>query len=109
VLASPTSVYTHACFIVFRDQLYKHLETVTPGDFDGYANKLIAAGSQLETLKYADALFEILLAGGLLQPGGTYIEDNAPRSPFTILDAPEPVEISEMKNYAEVFNKLIRR
>ncbi|KIM29837.1 hypothetical protein M408DRAFT_328637 [Serendipita vermifera MAFF 305830] len=94
---------------VFRDQLYKHLETVTPGDFDSYATKLIAAGSQLETLKYSDALFEILLAGGLLQPGGTYLDDNAPRSPFSIINAAEPVEIAEMKKYAEVFNKLLRR
>lgn len=94
---------------VFRDQLYKHLETVTPGDFDSYANKLIVAGSQLETLKYSDALFEILLAGGLLQPGGTYIDDNAPRSSFSIVNAAEPVDIAEMKKYAEVFNKLLRR
>ncbi|PVG01282.1 ARM repeat-containing protein [Serendipita vermifera] len=94
---------------VFRDQLYKHLETVTPGDFDSYATKLIAAGSQLELLKYSDALFETLLAGGLLQPGGTYLEDGAPRSPFTVLNAGEPVEIGEIKKYAEVFNKLLRR
>ncbi|CCA73080.1 hypothetical protein PIIN_07034 [Serendipita indica DSM 11827] len=94
---------------IFRDQLYKHLETVSPDDFEGYANKLNLAGSQLEFLKYSDALFEILLVGGLLQPGGTYVEDNAPRSPFTILNAPEPVETAEIKKYAEVFNKLLRR
>ena len=96
-------------FPVFRDQLYKHLETVTQDDFDAYATKLTVAGSQLEFLKYSDALFEILLVGGLLQPGGTYLEDNAPRSPFTILNAAEPVDTAEMKKYAEVFNKLLRR
>ncbi|TDL22566.1 ARM repeat-containing protein [Rickenella mellea] len=94
---------------IFRDQLYKHLEPVTDGDFDGYANALIQAGSTLEYLKYADALFEILLVGGLLQPGGTYLPDGAPFSPFSILKAKEPAEVDDMKKYVDVLNKLIRR
>ena len=60
---------------VFRDQVLKHLENVPPTDFDAIANKLVQAGSTLELLKYADALFEILIVGGLLQPGGQYIDD----------------------------------
>jgi hypothetical protein len=94
---------------VFRDQLYKHLETVPEGDFDSFSTKLIQAGSQLEFLKYADALFEIILVGGLIQPGGSYIDDGAAVSPFTIFNAKEPVEIDEIKKYIEVLNKLIRR
>ncbi|KAG8890380.1 hypothetical protein FRB98_008955 [Tulasnella sp. 332] len=94
---------------VFRDQLYKHLETVPEGDFDAYSNKLIAAGATLEYLKYAEALFNILLVGGLLQPGGTYVEDGAPPSPFSVNNAAEPPKIEELKKYVEVFNKLIRR
>ncbi|KAF8322110.1 ARM repeat-containing protein [Clavulina sp. PMI_390] len=94
---------------VFRDQVYKYLETVTPGDFDGYTAKLITAGSTLEFSKYADALFEILLVGGLLQPGGTYIDDGAPVSPFSIFNAAEPPQIAEIKQYVDVFDKLIRR
>ncbi|KAF7793853.1 hypothetical protein EIP86_004974 [Pleurotus ostreatoroseus] len=94
---------------IFRDQLYKHIETVTPGDFDGYVNKLVQAGSTLEFLKYADALFEILLVGGLLQPGGSYVEDGAPPSPFSIFNAKEPVEVADVKKYVDVLNKLVRR
>lgn len=94
---------------VFRDQLYKHLETVQPGDFDGYTNKLVQAGSTLEFLKYADALFEIVLAGGLLQPGGSYLDDGAPVSSFSIVNAKDPVDVSEIKKYVDVLNKLIRR
>lgn len=94
---------------VFRDQLYKHLETVPAGDFESFTNKLVQAGSTLEYLKYADALFEILLVGGLLQPGGSYIDDGAPMSPFSIFNAKEPVEVAEVKKYVEVLNKLIRR
>lgn len=94
---------------VFRDQLYKHLETVPEGDFDSFATKLVQAGSTLELLKYADALFEIILVGGLLQPGGSFVDDGAPISPFSIYHAKEPVEVDDIKKYVEVINKLIRR
>ncbi|KAJ3825094.1 hypothetical protein EV361DRAFT_799365 [Lentinula raphanica] len=93
---------------VFKDQLYKHLETVPEGDFDSFSSKLISAGSTLEFLKYADPLFEIILVGGLLQPGGSYI-DNVPTSPFTIFNAKDPANVEEIKKYIEVLNKLIRR
>ncbi|KJA19929.1 hypothetical protein HYPSUDRAFT_204181 [Hypholoma sublateritium FD-334 SS-4] len=94
---------------VFRDQLYKHLETVPAGDFDAFATKFVQAGSTLEFLKYADALFEIILVGGLLQPGGSYVDDGAPVSPFTIFNAKEPAEMDDIKQYIEVINKLTRR
>ncbi|KAF8906547.1 hypothetical protein CPB84DRAFT_1813797 [Gymnopilus junonius] len=94
---------------VFRDQLYKHLETVTPGDFDSIATKLVQAGSTLEFLKYAEPLFEIIFVGGLLQPGGSYIDDGALPSPFSFFNAKEPVEVEDIKKYVEVINKLTRR
>jgi hypothetical protein len=94
---------------VFRDQLYKHLETVPENDFDSFATKLVQAGSTLEFLKYADPLFEILLVGGLIQPGGSYVDDGAPVSPFTIFNAKEPADVDDIKKYIEVLNKLIRR
>ncbi|KZT72207.1 eukaryotic translation initiation factor 5C [Daedalea quercina L-15889] len=94
---------------IFRDQLYKHLETVPENDFEGVTNKLVQAGSILEYLKYADTLFEILLVGGLLQPGGNYLDDGAPPSPFSILKAKEPAEVADVKQYVDVLNKLIRR
>lgn len=95
--------------LVFRDQLYKHLETVPAGDFDAFTNKLVQAGSTLEFLKYADALFEIILVGGLLQPGGSYVEESGPTSPFSISHVKEPVQMEDLKPYIDVLNKLIRR
>ncbi|KAI6000575.1 hypothetical protein EDD15DRAFT_2482439 [Pisolithus albus] len=94
---------------VFRDQLYKHLETVDSHDFEAITNKLIQAGSSLDYLKYADALFEIILAGGLIQPGGSYVDDGVPLSPFSILQAKHPASVDDLKNYVQVLNKLIRR
>jgi hypothetical protein len=47
--------------------------------------------------------------GGLLQPGGGYIDDGAPMSPFSILHVKEPTEVADLKPYVDVMNKLIRR
>ena len=94
---------------VFRDQLYKFLETVPGDDFDATASKLIQAGSSLDFTKYAEPLFEILFLGGLLQSGGTFVDDGAPPSPFAIVNAKEPAELDDVKRYVEVLNKVIRR
>ncbi|EIM82945.1 ARM repeat-containing protein [Stereum hirsutum FP-91666 SS1] len=94
---------------IFRDQLYKHLEAVPPGDFEVVTSKLVQAGSTLEFLKYADALFDILIVGGLLQPGGQYLDEEGPSSPFSVFQAKEPPELDDIRKYVEVFNKLIRR
>jgi hypothetical protein len=94
---------------VFRDQLYKHLETVPAEDFDAFTTKLIQAGATLEFLKYADALFEIIFVGGLLQPGGSFVDDGAPTSPFTIANASDEAKVEDLRKYVDVLNKLIRR
>lgn len=99
----------HHPLSVFRDQLYKYLETVPQGDFDTFTAKLVQAGGTLELLKYADALFETILIGRLLQPGGSFVEDNAPISPFGIHNAQYPADVDEIKKYVDVLNKLIRR
>jgi hypothetical protein len=45
----------------------------------------------------------------LLQPGGSFVDDGAPISPFTLANAKHPVDVGDIKNYVEVINKLIRR
>ncbi len=89
--------------------MYKHLETIPQGDYDAVTNKLIQAGSTLEFLKYADALFDILFVGGLLQPGGSYLDAEGPTSPFPLFQTKATAEIDEIKKFVEVLNKLIRR
>ncbi|KAM0748902.1 ARM repeat-containing protein [Meredithblackwellia eburnea MCA 4105] len=94
----------------FRDQLTKHLESVAPGDFDAVASKLDVLGNQLDYHKYEQQLFEILLVGALLAPGGGFIDDGAPKSTFSVISsAKEPVEVADIKKIVEVFNKLMRR
>ena len=63
----------------------------------------------MEYLKYADQLFEIIFVGGLLQPGGNFVDDGAPISPFSLANAKQPVDVGDIANYVEVVDKLIRR
>ncbi|KAK4694633.1 hypothetical protein P7C70_g8702, partial [Phenoliferia sp. Uapishka_3] len=94
----------------FRDQLIKHLESVPPGDFDAVASKLDVLGNQLDYRKYEQQLFEILLVGGLLAPGGGFAEDGAPKSTFSVVGAAkEPVDVADVQKIVDVFNKLMRR
>lgn len=90
----------------FRDQVTKHLETVPPGDYDALATRLVLIGSELDSLKYADELFFILIIGALLQPGGSFVDDGAPVCSFALVLAPGEEDV---RKYVDVLNKLIRR
>ncbi|KZV95970.1 ARM repeat-containing protein [Exidia glandulosa HHB12029] len=90
----------------FRDQLQKHLETVPPGDYDALTARLVLVGSELEVLKYAEELFDILIIGALLQPGGSFVDDGAPVCSFALVLAPTD---DDVRKYVDVLNKLIRR
>ncbi|EPQ29365.1 uncharacterized protein PFL1_03120 [Pseudozyma flocculosa PF-1] len=93
---------------VFRDALYKHLEGISPEDWDAFATALDKAGNTLEYRKYADPLFEILIVGGILAPGGAFVDDGAPPSPFSIAGAKSD-KLEDVKPFVDVLEKLIRR
>ncbi|CAO1635765.1 unnamed protein product [Parajaminaea phylloscopi] len=93
----------------FRDALFQHLESASsPTDWEGYATALDKAGNTLEYRKYADQLFDILIAGGILAPGGAYEDEQAPLSPFAIFNAPD-AKVTSVKPYVSVIEKVIRR
>ncbi|CAG8529394.1 eukaryotic translation initiation factor 5C [Gigaspora rosea] len=92
---------------VFREGILKTLNNAQPGDFDDIYQQLDIAGNTLEYRKYGETLFEILLTGGVLAPGGTILDDGAPRSPFSIFSAEDNIE--SVKKHVDVFNKLIGR
>jgi hypothetical protein len=56
-------------------------------------------------------LFQLLLVGRLIAPGGTALNDGAPPCPFSLLGSAskEPADLAQIKQVVEVFNKLIRR
>lgn len=63
---------------------------------------------QLDYRKYTDQLFEILIVGGLLAPGGSYVDDGAPVSAFSIFAA-KSENVEDVRPYVEVIEKMIRR
>lgn len=73
----------------FRDQLLLHLNLIPePPTVDAVVTKLVQAGATLEFLRYYEQLFELLFVGGLLQPGGSYLDDK--RSPVYLVQDVAP-------------------
>lgn len=67
--------------------------------------KLVQAGSTLEFLRYNEQLFEILLFGGLLQPGGSYLDDK--RSPVFLLKSEDSWD--GVKGMVDTLKRVIQR
>ncbi|XP_013391605.1 basic leucine zipper and W2 domain-containing protein 1 isoform X2 [Lingula anatina] len=93
----------------FRDTVVQGLNEA--GNLELVSKYLDSAGSKLNYRGYADALFDILFAGGLLAPGGSIIKDAKPGkescSNICVFAAEDTVE--SLKGFHEVFVKLIRR
>lgn len=93
----------------FRDSLFTHFESVSsPTDWDGFVSALDKAGNTLDYRKYSDQLFDILICGGILAPGGTFEDEDAPPSPFAIFSASSE-KVEDVKPYVTVLDKVIRR
>uniref|UniRef100_A0A2D4Q6C1 5MP1/2-like HEAT domain-containing protein n=1 Tax=Micrurus surinamensis TaxID=129470 RepID=A0A2D4Q6C1_MICSU len=60
---------------VFRDTIVQVLNEAGD-DLEAVAKFLDTTGSRLDYRRYADTLFDILIAGSMLAPGGTRIDDN---------------------------------
>ncbi|KAK4684057.1 hypothetical protein P7C73_g6150, partial [Tremellales sp. Uapishka_1] len=92
---------------VFRDALLLHLSLLpSPPTTDALVTKLVQAGSTLEFLKYYEQLFELFFVGGLLQPGGSYVDDK--RSPVYLLQASEE-GTGGVKGMVDVMKRVIQR
>ncbi|KAL1122921.1 hypothetical protein AAG570_003246, partial [Ranatra chinensis] len=98
----------------FRDSILVGLDKAGT-DLDAISKFLDSAGSKLDYRRYGEALFDILIAGGLLNscisavPGGSIAQDGDKpcKTKACIFDAPE--DMVSMRNYEQVFIKLIRR
>ncbi|XP_018424465.1 PREDICTED: basic leucine zipper and W2 domain-containing protein 2 [Nanorana parkeri] len=93
---------------VFRDTIIQGLNEAGT-DLEAVAKFLDTTGSRLDYRRYADTLFDILIAGSMLAPGGTRIDDGdkAKVANNCVFGANEDYET--MRSYAQVFSKLIRR
>jgi len=91
----------------FRDAVIAGLEK-TGGDLDAISKFLDIAGNKLDYRRYGEVLFDILIAGGLLVPGGSISQDGEkPSTEYCIFRAAEDMEA--MHNHEQVFIKLMRR
>jgi len=92
----------------FRDSVLLGLDKAG-SDLEAVSKYLDTAGSKLDYRRYGEALFDILIAGGLLVPGGSIaMEGDKPcKTEFCLFGAAEDME--SMHNYEQVFIKLMRR
>ncbi|XP_063816434.1 eIF5-mimic protein 2-like isoform X1 [Pseudophryne corroboree] len=89
----------------FQDCIIQGLNE-TGNDLEAVAKFLDASGAKLDYRRYAETLFDILVAGGMLAPRGT-LADDVIRTDVCVFSAQEDLET--MTAFAQVFNKLIRR
>lgn len=93
--------------IGFRDAVISGLEA-TGGDLEAISKYLDGAGNKLDYRRYGEVLFDILIAGGLLVPGGSISQDGEkPSTECCIFTAAEDMEA--MHQHEQVFVKLMRR
>lgn len=94
----------------FRDAILQGFKE-SGTDLELVSKFLDTAGSKLDYRRYGEALFDILLAGGILAPGGTLAPDLDPlktsRTEVCVFAAENDLEV--LKNHAQVITKLIRR
>lgn len=90
----------------FRDAVIAGLEAAE--DLEQISKFLDLAGNKLDYRRYGEVLFDILIAGGLLVPGGSISQDGEkPRTDRCIFAAPEDME--SMRNHEQIFTRLTRR
>ncbi|XP_002156389.2 eIF5-mimic protein 2 [Hydra vulgaris] len=90
----------------FRDQIVAGLNNVN-SDLEQASKFLIQAGSKLDFRRYAEALFDILITGGILGPGGTINDDNGATTSLCIFETEK--DIKSMRNMTSVFERMIRQ
>ncbi|KAJ3009619.1 hypothetical protein HKX48_007851 [Thoreauomyces humboldtii] len=89
----------------FRDSLLK-LIPEDAEEFEKYCSILELNESKFDYKRYGEPLFEFLILGGLIAPGGL-IEDGPRQNPFSIFAGDDTPEVIRAR--VDIMNKLIRR
>jgi len=100
----------------FRDSVIEGLESACANleagsaDLEGIFKFLDSAGNKLDYRRYGEALLELLIAGGLLAPGGSIQQDGDKGEIFTVYCVfHDALDIERVKAWDQVFIKLMRR
>ncbi|KAJ3220854.1 Basic leucine zipper and W2 domain-containing protein 2 [Clydaea vesicula] len=94
----------------FRDNFFELLiDENRELDLEKYSNtlELPVTLEKLEIKRYSDSFFEVLIVGALLAPGGTVVDDDKRRNPFSIFSGENSRE--DIRSRVEVINKVVRR
>lgn len=102
----------------FRDSVIEGLEQSNkktaedePADLDAISKWLDVAGNKLDYRRYGEALLEILIAGGLLAPGGSIQQDGEEGKACSTRACifQDAVDLPRIKAWDNVIIKLMRR
>ena len=90
----------------FRDAILLGLEKAG-NDLDAISKYLDAAGSKLDYRRYGEDLFDILIAGGLLVPGGSIAQDGDKPVKTTACVFEQPEDMESMRNFEQVIYPIL--
>lgn len=85
----------------FRDAVLLGLEKAG-NDLEAISKYLDAAGSKLDYRRYGEALFDIMIAGGLLVPGGSIAQDGDKPVKTSACVFEQPEDMESMRNFEQV-------
>jgi len=101
--------------LAFRDSLLVGFGEAGT-DLDALSSYLDKAGNKLDYKHYGETLFDVLIAGGILAPGGSVLEEatedeDGTRKPFRtdLCLFHSDSDLAALTKWAQVFTKLIRR
>lgn len=87
----------------FRDEIVKGLSDCQD-DFEKAYKFLDASGGTQDYRRYAESLFDILISGGLMAPGGEIL---SPVCPFALFEFPDRHETAQA--FGQMLQKVLRR
>ncbi|OLY81619.1 Basic leucine zipper and W2 domain-containing protein 1 [Smittium mucronatum] len=95
----------------FRDSIFEVISEVTDNDLEKISSKLDSAGGTLDYRLYGETFFELLVAGGLIAPGGVIEYDDEygelQFSLFKLSDSEDP--LPGAKIWVNLILRLTRR
>ena len=100
--------------IGFRDILLRsfHIEGKSELDIDAVIKSLLN-DSRFDYRVYGEQLFDIIIAGGILAPGGSILVDSDPTkqcsTDFCLFKAVEAHDLATIKSFASIFVRLTQR
>jgi len=92
----------------FRDSVIEGLDAAG-SDLEALSKFLDVAGNKLDYRRYGEALLEILIAGGLLAPGGSIAQDGEKTVSTNACIFQDATTLERVKAWDQVFTKLMRR